>query len=100
MRIIKGSQVTPFLELLQKRASVSIKEDDVQRTVKKIILDVQKQGDRAVKKYTEKFDSLKLKSLAISKREIESAAKKADADFMKVLKTSAKRIRKFHRFGI
>ncbi|HDN94936.1 MAG TPA: histidinol dehydrogenase [Nitrospirae bacterium] len=96
MRILNEKQVNPFLTSLEKRASGSVKEDDVQKLVKKIIIDVQKNGDKAVIKYTKKFDSVELKKICATKKEIESAAKKVDLDFMKVLKTSTKRIRKFH----
>ncbi|HDH34921.1 MAG TPA: histidinol dehydrogenase [Nitrospirae bacterium] len=96
MRILNEKQVNPFLTSLEKRASGSIREDDVQKLVKKIIIDVQKNGDKAVIKYTKKFDSVELKKICATKKEIESAAKKVDLDFMKVLKTSTKRIRKFH----
>ena len=97
MRILNEKQIGPFLVRLEKRASGSVKEDDTQKLVKKIIFDVQKNGDRAVIKYTKKFDSVDLKNIRATKSEIKSAAKKADADFIKVLKTSAKRIRDFHK---
>ncbi len=96
MKIIKDRQVTPFLKSLEQRASISVREDDIQKTVRKIILDVQKNGDRAVRKYTRKFDSVDLKSLAVSKKEIESSAKKVDKKFLAALKKAAARIRKFH----
>ena len=96
MRILNERQIGPFLTRLEKRASGSVKEDDIQKLVKKIIVDVQKNGDKAVIKYTKKFDSVELNKIHATKKEIESAAKKADADFMKILKTSAKRIRTFH----
>lgn len=96
MKIIAEAQSGTFIEGLRKRASVSVREDNIQKAVRKIVLDVQKHGDRAVMRYTEKFDSVKLRKLSIGKREIESAAKKADADFMKALKEAAGRIRLFH----
>ncbi|HBH61607.1 MAG TPA: histidinol dehydrogenase [Nitrospiraceae bacterium] len=96
MRTLQEDQAGIFIASLKKRASTSVYEDDIQRTVRKIIADVQKHGDRAVKKYTEKFDSLKLTRLAVSAREIEAAAKKADDKFLKALKLSAVRIRAFH----
>ena len=63
MKILNEKQVGPFLAKLEKRASGSIKEDDIQKLVKKIIADVQKNGDKAVIKYTKKFDSVELNSL-------------------------------------
>ncbi len=97
MKILKANQVNAFITRLKKRASVSVQEDDIQKTVRKIILDVQKQGDRAVKRYTEKFDSIKAPQLAVSRKEINSAAGKVDKDFLKALKEAANRIRKFHQ---
>ena len=96
MRTIKEAEISPFIALLKKRASTSIREDDIQKRVRRIILDVQKNGDQAIRKYTSKFDSLDLKNLAVSKREIESSAKKVDKKFMAALKKAATRIRKFH----
>jgi len=96
MRTLKEDQADAFISSLKKRSSTSVYEDDIQRTVRKIIADVQKNGDRAVKKYTEKFDSLKLTRLAVSAREIEAAAKKTDDKFIKALKLSAARIKAFH----
>jgi len=96
MRTLKEDQADAFISSLKKRSSTAVYEDDIQRTVRKIIADVQKNGDRAVKKYTEKFDSLKLTRLAVSAREIEAAAKKTDDKFIKALKLSAARIKAFH----
>jgi histidinol dehydrogenase len=96
VKVIQERQAGAFIELLKKRASVSVREDDIQKLVRKIIIDVQRRGDKAVKRYTEKFDSVKLDRLLINKREIESAAKRVDADFIKAIKESAKRIRVFH----
>ncbi|HDH04238.1 MAG TPA: histidinol dehydrogenase [Nitrospirae bacterium] len=97
MRIIKEKQIDAFIKILQQRACVPVKENDTQKTVRKIIIDVRKQGDRAVKRYTEKFDSLKLSQLAVSKKEIESASGKVDKKFLTALKLSAERIRTFHK---
>ncbi|MBI5098811.1 MAG: histidinol dehydrogenase [Nitrospirae bacterium] len=96
MRIIRDNGVQSFIDLLKKRASASIVEDDIQRTVRKIISDVKRQGDRAVKRYTEEFDSIKLKGLAVSQKEIDTSAKEAEKEFLKALRYAAQRIKKFH----
>ncbi len=96
MKIIGEDRVDAFIKTLKQRASFSVREDEIHRVVRKIISDVQRQGDRAVRRYTEKFDSLRLDTLSIHKEEIESASKKVDKNFLKVLKQSAGRIRKFH----
>lgn len=96
MRTIRDKQIQPFISLLSTRASASVREDAVQKTVRRIILDVRLHGDKAVKRYTERFDSIKLKGLAVSRREIALSAKKTDKDFLIALKHAAKRIRAFH----
>lgn len=98
MRLIRQPQVKAFIESLGERASFGSKRGSILSRVEKIVNDVRINGDRAVKKYTEKFDLIKLKSLSIDKREINSSAKKADKAFLKALKLSAGRIRTFHEF--
>ncbi len=96
MRVIRQSQLKHFIRTVKQRSYLDGKQDKVNRTVEKIIKDVRKNGDKAVKKYTEKFDSLKLKSLSVSRKEIEAAAKKAGKELVKILKVSANRILAFH----
>jgi histidinol dehydrogenase len=96
MRLIKEPQVKTFMKSLKERASLNSKKGGIQKSVAKIINDVRKNGDKAVKKYTEKFDSIKLKQLSIDIKEINTAAKKAGKEFLNALKLSAKRIRTFH----
>ncbi len=96
MRLIKEPQVKTFMKSLKERASLNSKKGGIQKSVAKIINDVRKDGNRAVKKYTKKFDSIKLKQLLIDKKEINTAAKKAGKEFLNALKLSAKRIKTFH----
>ena len=98
MKIIKDKEIKTFLKKLEERASASVNQDEIQRVVRNIIADVKKDGDRAVKKYTEKFDSIKLKQLLVSKREVEASAKKAGKEFLKALKQSVERVKTFHAF--
>jgi len=98
MRIIKDEQIETFLKKLEGRTSDSFRQDGVQSIVRKIITDVRKHGDKAVIKYTEKFDSIKLKELSVSKDEIETSAKNAGKEFLKALRQSIKRVRTFHEF--
>ena len=57
MKVIKEGQAGAFITGLKKRASVSVRGDDIQRVVRKIILDVQKQGDRAVRSSSRSWTS-------------------------------------------
>jgi len=93
MKIIKGKEVDTFIESLRRRLYAIGR---VENPVRKILNDVKKNGDEALRRYTQKFDSIKLRSLLISKKEIESSANKADKKAVKALEFSAKRIRAFH----
>jgi histidinol dehydrogenase len=98
MRMLRESQLKTFMKSLKERASVHVKKGTIHNTVDKILFDVKKNGDKAVKKYTEKFDSIKLRKLSIDKKEIEATSKKAGKDFLKALEVSAQRIRTFHEY--
>ncbi|MBR4429544.1 MAG: histidinol dehydrogenase [Clostridia bacterium] len=69
---------------------------DVTGIVSQIIADVKANGDEAIKAYTEKFDRVRLDSLAVSDEEIDAAVRAADPEFLRVLKTAAENIRAFH----
>jgi len=69
---------------------------DVGAIVADIIENVRKNGDRALYEYCEKFDRAKLSSLEVSEAEFEEAMKLVDGDFIRILKTAAENIRRFH----
>ncbi len=69
---------------------------DVTGIVSQIIADVKANGDEAIKAYTEKFDRVRLDSLAVSDEEIDAAVRAADPEFLRVLKIAAENIRAFH----
>jgi len=96
MRIIREDQIGPFIARLTKRASSSERQDTVQKTVRKIVRDVRRRGDRALRKYTEKFDSVKLSRLSVDRKEINASARKVEKKILKALDASAGRIRIFH----
>lgn len=64
--------------------------------VQKIISDVAKNGDRALKKYARKFDSAVLKQLAVTDEEFEAAEKNISADLKQALQQAKENIFKFH----
>lgn len=94
LKILKNKkETTKFLQLLRKRAAGA--DASIETIVKKIIADVAKSGDKALRKYTHTFDRHSM-PLKISKTEIASAAKKADRDVVRALEISARRIWDFH----
>jgi histidinol dehydrogenase len=65
------------------------------KIVNQILKDVKTDGDKAILKYTEKFDRQKLKTLEISKEQINSAYKEVDTEDLSMLKKAADNIRFF-----
>lgn len=95
MRVLKRPQeIKDFLHLLRERASGG--SGKVEETVKKVLSDVKKGGDKAVIAYTAKFDSLKVKDLRIGPAEISRHAGRADRKTVRSLQIAARRIRSFH----
>ncbi len=95
MRIIRNNkELVAFLSVLKERASGINQE--IEQRVKNILEDIRRNGDRAVLKYTEKFDLVKPKELKIDPDEMSKYAGKADRKVVDALKLSAKRIRTFH----
>ncbi len=68
----------------------------LQKTVIPIINDVKEQGDSAVKKYNEKFDSVRLDKLLVSEQEIENGYKRADPDILNAFMNAKVNIEEFH----
>ncbi|MGG5252029.1 histidinol dehydrogenase [Neobacillus sp. SM06] len=64
--------------------------------VQSIIADVRKNGDQALKNYTEKFDRVALESLVVSETELAEAYDQVDSNFVEVVKEAAENIRIFH----
>ncbi len=69
------------------------------REVSRIVEDVRKNQDRAVIKYTNRFDAPRLsaRSLKVTDREMNAALKKVDRPFKRALNRAASQIEAFHR---
>ena len=95
MRIIKTKKdISSFLGTLRQRgAGVS---ETIEKTVKEILGDIEKNGDKALLKYTRKFDSKAAKKIKLTASEIARAANKAESRVVKALEVAAGRIRKYH----
>ena len=68
----------------------------VEKTVAEIIRRVAFDGDRALRLYTKKFDGVAVQSFLVSQKEISAAGKRADPEFVNILRAAAKNIRRFH----
>ena len=69
---------------------------DVAGIVSDIIKNIKENGDSALLDYTERFDGVRLQSLAVSAEEIEEAFTLVEPEFVEILTKAAKNIRKFH----
>ena len=99
IRVVKTSEPA-FKSLLarirQRRGS---REGEVEKRVDEILRAVQKTGDRALARYTELFDRVRLtrSSMEVKPSEIERAMKKVPAKDLLTLRLAARRIAAFHR---
>ena len=70
--------------------------ESVADTVSEIIARVRESGDAALYEYGEKFDGVRLASLAVTKEEIEEALTLVEPEFLTILEKAAVNIRRFH----
>jgi histidinol dehydrogenase len=83
------------IEALCQRKQIDFKP--VFEVVRGVLDDVRKNGDEAVRAYTEKFDGVELDSFLVDEREIEEACGRVE-DTVKVdFETAARNIENFHR---
>jgi len=94
LRIIEGFKQAKVA--LSRQDLVGFYQSDLEPAVSQIINEVRSKGDAALRKYTLKFDGVKLNSLEVTKRQIVSAYRKVDEELLSALKFAAERIRSFH----
>lgn len=70
---------------------------DVGPVVADILADVQKNGDAALLRYTEKFDGAKLDSLLVTQEEVDAAYASVSEEYRAVLRQAAENIAEYHR---
>jgi histidinol dehydrogenase len=93
MRILSGAAAAARVHKLAARGS---RYEKVEPVVRRIITDVRKQGDRALRKYAERWDGLtRQESLQVSEQEIQAAYKSAPPELKGSLRTAAANIRRF-----
>ena len=70
---------------------------DIEETVNKIFREIEKNGDAAVRNYTEKFDGVVLDDLQASKQEIEAAQKQIPVALKNAIALAKSNIETFHK---
>lgn len=93
MQIIKYPDRKDW-DTIQRRPNFDI--STLHETVNSILLDIKTDGDEAVLKYEEKFDSVKLSQLAVSEIEIETSEDKITTDLKNAILVAKRNIKIFH----
>lgn len=89
--------INPNLEQwneLAKRKTVATA--DLNETVKAVFNDIQKNGSKAVKKYTSYFDGVSIENCAVTQSEIENAVAQIPTELKNAIQVAADNISKFH----
>ena len=91
----KNNFISKLELILDKRKLV---QKNKSGTVKPIIKDVRKKGDKALIKYEKRFSKIKTKktTLQFSNKEIEKIIKKIDSNLIRSIDIAYKRLKKFH----
>jgi len=94
MRTLRGQKAEAFVRKLEQRGGSDLAR--VEKTVSRIVPDVRKNGDKALRRYAEKLDGLQAKQpLRITDAELEQAWNAVSDDFKQALKTAEANIRQY-----
>jgi histidinol dehydrogenase len=93
MELIKYSKNKDWQKILQRPA---IDSSSLEKKANKILNEVKKKGDEAVKKFTEEFDGVKLKNFSVTEAEFKEAEKLVSDELKNALNVAKNNIKKFH----
>src|SRR6266852_143052 len=94
MRILEGSRAESLVKKLEQRGPAALAR--VEKQVRRIVDDVRKNGDRALRRYAEKWDGLVSgQSLKVPEDELALAWGRSSQDFRDALMQAAKNIRQY-----
>jgi histidinol dehydrogenase len=93
MRILSGAAAEARLRKLANRGS---RYAEVEPAVRRIVADIRRQGDRALRKYAERWDGLAPdNAFQVSEKEIQAAWRSVAPELKTSLRTAAANIRRF-----
>ena len=93
MKTIENPQQKDWSTILERPTK---KVGDIEATVNEIFTDIQKNGDAAVAKYTQKFDHIVLDTSSVSVSEIEAAIALVPQALKEAIQVAKENITKFH----
>jgi len=95
IKIIKEKSNRKFIQDLNSRSANDYKK--VLKDVENIVEDVKENGDKALKKYAEKFDGIKTDNFLVSPIEIEEALNNIDSKLLKTIKKAFENVYDYHK---
>ncbi|SDB89913.1 histidinol dehydrogenase [Pelagirhabdus alkalitolerans] len=95
--MIKTYSSSDFQQLLSTEGQTSLQNDQAYTVAKEVIADIQRDKDKALDKYVEKFDRAVPDSYLVSEEERRQAWDLVDDKTIQALKRAAENIRTFHR---
>ncbi len=96
IKIVKADGKAEYEYLAKVRERSSSTDRDVTAVVSEIIDNVSKNGDKAVRDYTIKFDGAAPEFFEVPESEIKKSVAQCDPDFISTLEKAAANIRDFH----
>lgn len=94
IRVVRGRRAEAVVRALEQRGATGLSR--VEKQVSRIVADVRKNGDRALRRYAEKWDGLaKKQALRVSDAELEAAWGSVSEGFRQALTTAAANIRQY-----
>ena len=93
MRLYRYPDKKVWTDIIQRPVADNAALD---KTVRKILGKVKEKGDKAVIKYTQEFDGIKLKNLIASEKEIAAAEALLDDELKQAIQQAKKNIETFH----
>ncbi|MFL1012865.1 histidinol dehydrogenase [Flavisericum labens] len=94
MQIINNPKKESWSDIL-KRPTQTV--DDIEGVVNEVFQDVQKNGNMAIKKYTERFDGISLENSIVSEEEVLEAIQNVPENLKKAIKQAKTNIEAFHK---
>lgn len=93
VKVKKGNEAFILDEINnRKEEDLSVIDD----RVKNIIEEVKSKGDKALYKFTESFDKVKINALRVTDEEIEYAFSQVEPSFIEIIEKASENIRSFH----
>src|SRR5215472_16163587 len=94
MRVLRGKGAEAFVRKLENRGAAGLSA--VEGRVRRIVTEVRKNGDRALRRYAEKWDGLaRNQALRVSQAELENAWLSTSEQFRQALKAAAANIQQY-----